>query len=79
MEIERDRWDKQRTTIFGKVASKYKEYRIKHHALADVFTQERDFQLFRDGFKQKEKYLAQKVKKLKERDEELMKAIGDIG
>ncbi|XP_019258756.1 PREDICTED: uncharacterized protein LOC109236972 [Nicotiana attenuata] len=76
MEIERDRRDERGTTVFGKLASKYKEYRTKHRALADVFTQDSNFQLFRDGLKQREEELVQKVEELKERDDELMRAIG---
>ncbi|XP_019244425.1 PREDICTED: uncharacterized protein LOC109224291 [Nicotiana attenuata] len=76
MEIENDRRDERRTAVFGKLASKYKEYHTKNRALADVFTQDSNFQLFRDGLKQKEEELAQKVNELKERDDELTRAIG---
>lgn len=76
MEIERDKRDEGRTTIFGKVASKYKEYRTKHRGLADVFTKDSDFQLFCDELKQKEEELVQKVEELKEQDEELINSIG---
>lgn len=53
MEIEHDRRDERRTSVLKKVTSKYKEYRTKHRALADVFNQDSKFQLFCDGLKQK--------------------------
>ncbi|XP_070015036.1 uncharacterized protein [Nicotiana sylvestris] len=75
MEIERDRQKEQRTTVFKKVASKYKEYRTKHRTLADVFTQDGEFQLLRDELKQKDDELTKKDEELREREDELMRAI----
>ncbi|XP_070025631.1 uncharacterized protein [Nicotiana sylvestris] len=76
MGIDRDRREERRTAIFKKVTSKYREYRTKHRTLADVFNQDSEFQLFRDGLKQKDEELAKKDEELKERDDELMRAIG---
>ncbi|XP_070022078.1 uncharacterized protein [Nicotiana sylvestris] len=75
LEIERERRERMRMTIYGKMSSKYQEYRTKHRAMADIYNQDHDFQLFREGLKQREDQLARKVEELKERDEDLMKAV----
>ncbi|XP_070008756.1 uncharacterized protein [Nicotiana sylvestris] len=75
MEIECEHRDRWKTAIYGNMTTKYQEYRSKHRGLADLFTQDNDFQMFRDGLKQKKNQLEQKVKELKECDEDLMKAI----
>ncbi|XP_070023106.1 uncharacterized protein [Nicotiana sylvestris] len=43
--------------------------------MADIYNQDPDFQLFCKGLKQREDQLARKVEELRERDEDLMKAI----
>lgn len=66
MKTERDRGERKRTTIYGKISSKYQQYHTKHHAMADIYTKDPDFQLFREGLKQRENQLAHKVEELRE-------------
>ncbi|XP_070015728.1 uncharacterized protein [Nicotiana sylvestris] len=75
METECERRERKRTAIYGKTSSKYQQYRAKHRAKADIYNQDPDFQLFREGLKLREDQLERKVEELRERDEELMKAI----
>ncbi|XP_019259241.1 PREDICTED: uncharacterized protein LOC109237389 [Nicotiana attenuata] len=75
MEIECEGQERRRTALYGKMSSKYQEYRTKHRAMADIYNQDPDFQLFREGLKQREDQLARKVEELREREEDLMKAI----
>ncbi|XP_070010224.1 protein CROWDED NUCLEI 2-like [Nicotiana sylvestris] len=75
METERERRERKRTAIFRKKSSKYQKYHTKHRAMADIYTQHPDFQLFHEGLKQREDQLARKVEDLRERDEDLMKVV----
>ncbi|XP_070026523.1 uncharacterized protein [Nicotiana sylvestris] len=75
MEIEHKRQERRRTTTYGKMSSKYQEYCSKHRVMADIYNQDRDFQLLCEGLKQIKDQLACKVEELKERDEDLMKVI----
>lgn len=51
METKRERRERKRTTIYEKISSKYQKYSAKHCAMADIYTQDPDFQLFREGLK----------------------------
>ncbi|XP_070021923.1 uncharacterized protein [Nicotiana sylvestris] len=72
---EHDRRERLRATVFGKVASKYKGYRTKHHTLAYVLTQDNRFQLFCDRLKQKEKDELEAALKAKEDKFEVSKGV----
>ncbi|XP_070007734.1 spindle pole body component 110-like [Nicotiana sylvestris] len=74
-ETEREHLERRRMAIYEKMSSKYQRYRAKHRAMADIYNQDPEFQLFREGLKQREDQLERKIEELRERDEELMKVV----
>ncbi|XP_070010817.1 peroxisomal and mitochondrial division factor 2-like [Nicotiana sylvestris] len=57
------------------MSSKYQQYRAKHRSMSDIYHQDPDFQVFREGLKQREGQLERKIEELRERDEEFVKVV----
>lgn len=54
---------------------KYQQHHAKHQAMSDLYRQDPEFQVFREGLKQRESQLENRVAELEERDEELVRAV----
>lgn len=54
MEVEGDRRERKRTGLYKKMSMKYQQYYDKHRAMSDVYHQDPEFQVFREGLKQRE-------------------------
>nr|XP_009791020.1 PREDICTED: uncharacterized protein LOC104238381 [Nicotiana sylvestris] len=75
MKVEREHRQRRRTGLFEKMLSKYHQYRAKHRAVADIYHRDPEFQVFREGLKQREDQLECKIEELREKDEELVKVV----
>lgn len=53
MEFEQDHRDRRWVGLYEKISSKYHQYRAKHRAMANIYHQYPEFQVFHEGLKQR--------------------------
>ncbi|XP_070007531.1 structural maintenance of chromosomes protein 4-like [Nicotiana sylvestris] len=75
LKVERERRERKKMDLYEKMSSKYQQYSAKHRVMSDIYHQDPEFQVFRERIKQREDQLESNIEELKERDEELVKAV----
>ncbi|XP_070020682.1 uncharacterized protein [Nicotiana sylvestris] len=78
LEVARYCRERKRTGLYEKMSSKYQHYHAKHRAMSDIYHQDPEFQVFREGLKQREDQLERKIEELRERDEEFVKFVAQF-
>ncbi|XP_019238116.1 PREDICTED: uncharacterized protein LOC109218216 [Nicotiana attenuata] len=75
LEVERGRRERKRADLYKKLLRKYRKCRAKHQSVADLYRQDPEFQVFREGLKEREAQLERRGAELEVADGELVRAV----